>query len=421
MKKGQPLSSADARTRLRTFLPFDVTDEERKALREFAELQTAELTPLAEAARWYLRGAQEGPAADAIVYFWIAIEALTPHRTTSPKTVEAMLVSAGFDPDTFGEPNLGRLAGLRADIVHSGSRNHPLIETGYYRLETVVRVLIRAAAGISSSWTPVLTAAVFGDRADEVRQSQIERKTVWHDGGLPPPGEPEAAGFEWDRVQARMAPGLPPMQVSYSGELQPGWRERIGHWLARAAEFLEIDFEPIQIDVTSSPSVVPAHVQMAASREGILIRPDLLCLPDPLREVNLARHIQEGLAQVAVMRLGIASIGFGTTLIAAGGSWAMFRAFYGPDGPFAGDDLKMKEIGANDLNGIGMALGAATAGSSVAVRALANAAPDDESEFGQLIATLLSEWMGLETFSQILAGIETVAGEFKSQSDEFPS
>ena len=34
--------------------------------------------------------------------------------------------------------------------------------------------------------------------------------------------------------------------------------------------------------------------------------------------MNLARHIQEGLAQVAVMRLGIASIGFGTTLIAAG-------------------------------------------------------------------------------------------------------
>ena len=39
----------------------------------------------------------------------------------------------------------------------------------------------------------------------------------------------------------------------------------------------------------------------------------------------------------------------------------MFRAFDGPDGPFAGDDLKMKEIGGNDLNGIGMALGAATA------------------------------------------------------------
>ena len=64
------------------------------------------------------------------MYFWIAIEALTPHRTTSPKTVEAMLVSAGFDPDTFGEPNLGRLAGLRADIVHSGSTDDPLIENG---------------------------------------------------------------------------------------------------------------------------------------------------------------------------------------------------------------------------------------------------------------------------------------------------
>jgi hypothetical protein len=64
--------------RLRTFLPFDVTDEEKATLDDLAGLQTKDLVPLTEAARWYLKAAQEGPTADAIVYLWIAIEALTP-------------------------------------------------------------------------------------------------------------------------------------------------------------------------------------------------------------------------------------------------------------------------------------------------------------------------------------------------------
>ena len=172
LRNGAPISSADLRTRLRSFLPFDVTDEERDVLGELAGLKTADLVPLTEAARWYLLAAQEGPTAEAIVYLWIAIEALTPRPKTSPKTVEAMLVSSGFLPEWLGEVTLGRLAGLRADIVHKGLRDHPLIHEGYYRLETVVRVLLRNAAGMRTSWAPVLSAAVFGERAQEIQDMQ---------------------------------------------------------------------------------------------------------------------------------------------------------------------------------------------------------------------------------------------------------
>jgi hypothetical protein len=419
--EGSPIGSADSRLRLRTFLPFDVTAEERQSLAELAELRASELVPLSEASRWYLKAAQEGPTADAIVYLWIAVEALTPHKKTSPKTVEAMLVIAGFNPDWLGDVSIGHLAGLRADIVHKGARQHPLIVDGYYRLETIVRVLIRNAAGVSSSWAPTLTPAVFGEKAAEIHDSRAARETVWHDDSLPPPEDPQPTGLTWNRVQVQLADGIPPMEVSYRGEMQPGWRGRLNHWLARAAEFLEVDFEPIEINVSNDISTAPDSIEMAANSDGLLLRPGLFTLPDPNRELSLAQRLQEGLAQIAVMRLGIASINFGTTLIAAGGSWALYRAFYSRGGPFEGTDLKMNEIDADDLNGIGMALGAALAGSSAAAQTLVALSSNNESGPSQVVEALLREWKGIETFPQLLEGIQSVADEFKKLSGELPA
>lgn len=419
LRDGKPVSSIDVRARLRTFLPFDVTDEEKATLRSLADLRTDDLVPLTEASRWYLQAAQEGPTADAIVYLWVAIEALTPHRTTSPKTIEAMLVSAGFHPDWLGEVTIGRLAGLRADIVHRGVRDHPLIRNGYYRLETIVRVLIRNAAGIQSSWAPVLTAAVFGERGPEIQEMQENRETVWHDDGLPPPEEPELADLSWDRVQLQLAQDVPPMVVSYNGEMQPGWEGRANHWLARAAEFLEVQMKPIQVTISNDMSGVSSDVQMAANQSGLLLRPSLFTLPNPGRELVLAQNIQEGLAQIAVMRLGIASVSFGTTLIAMGGSWALYQAFYAPGGPFEDDDLKMNPVQPDDLNGIGMTFGAALAGSPAALRAWTTLS-STEGGPSQVLGALLPEWSEIERFPQLLKGIEAVANEFKRRLREPP-
>jgi hypothetical protein len=418
LRAGAPISSTDARIRLRNFLPFDITKEEEETLSELADLRTDDLVPLTEAARWYLKAAQEGPTADAIVYLWIAIEALTPHRTTSPKTIEAMLTSAGFNPDLLGEVTIGHLAGLRADIVHRGSRDHPLIREGFYRLESVVRVLIRNAAGIRSSWAPVLTQGVFGEQALRMPEFRTQPQIVWHDGGLPPPENPKPAGLKWERVQIQMAHRTPPMQIDFEGDLQPGWQARANHWLASAADLLEVPFEPIRITITSSTDAVPEGAEMAASIDGILLRPELFTLPDPVRELQLAKAIQEGLAQVAAMRLGIASVSFGTTLIAAAGSWALYRAFYTDGGPFEGDDLAVREIRPDDLNGLGMALGAAVAGSSAAARKLAELPSTDQPGPFQIVETLLRDWSEISTFLQLLGGIEAVADEFKRLSGE---
>jgi hypothetical protein len=208
------------------------------------------------------------------------------------------------------------------------------------------------------------------------------------------------------------------MNVTYRGDLQPGWQARIDHWLAGSAEFLDVEFGPLQIQVTKEDYPVPADVEMAASDSGLLLRPKLLTLPDPVRELTLAKYLQEGLAQVAVMRLGIASVSIGTTLISLGGSWALYRAFYGPGGPFEDDDLRMNPVEPNDLNGLGMALGAALAGSAEALRVWTDLAGGDGP--AQVFKTLLSDWSSVDTFPQLLGGIKAIADEFKRRSGELP-
>lgn len=417
LKDDKPVNSSDARNRLRNFLPFDVTDEERATLAELASLQTNDLVPLAEAARWYLKAAQEGPTADAVVYMWIAIEALTPHRTTSPKTVEAMLITAGFHPEILGDITVGKLAGLRAEIVHQGSRDHPLIRQGFYRLETIVRVLIRNAAGITSSWAPVLSRNVFHKDVLERPEFRAQPEIVWHEEGLPAPDDPQPAGFEWHRVQVPMAQGVPPMEIHFEGELQPGWQVRANHWISRAVEVLEIEFEPIRIEIHAETEAVPSDVEMAANHRGLLLRPELFTLPNPQRELALAKLIQEGLAQVAVMRLGIASESFGTTLVATGGSWALYRAFYKSGGPFEGEDLSLREVQEDDFNGLGMLLGAALAGSPAAVQALTTLGSGEPTP-ALVATTLLRDWGEITNFPQLLGAIQAVADEFKRLSTD---
>ena len=112
----------------------------------------------------------------------------------------------------------------------------------------------------------MLTAAVFGDRADEVRQSQIERKTVWntvdfHRRENRRPLASNGIEFKLGWLQAFRR-----CRCHTAASCNPGGARGSVTGLHERQSSLEIDFEPIQIDVTSSPSVVPAHVQMAASR-----------------------------------------------------------------------------------------------------------------------------------------------------------
>jgi hypothetical protein len=170
-------------------------------LEDFARLDTQTEGPLLAAGRWYLRAAQLGPTADAIVFLWIALEALSKpawgtklskpdKRRTDVEWVEEAVRATGVDTSAL-EPDIGRLAGLRAEIVHGGVEAPALLRPGYYTLEAIVRLLLRARLGTGpAGWalqpgipnlrSPLRQLALIGHRF---------RKIAWR-GRPPEPSEP---------------------------------------------------------------------------------------------------------------------------------------------------------------------------------------------------------------------------------------
>lgn len=156
----------DTRVGLREFPP---TSRVRRAdlpiLSELARLDTSRDDPMLAAGRWYLRAAQAGPTPDAVVYLWIALEALSkpPWGTKLSKAekrrpdvdwVEQAIAATGFDLELL-DPDIGRLAGLRAEIVHGGVESPALLRPGYYCLEAMARLLLRARAEMGVAGWPL--------------------------------------------------------------------------------------------------------------------------------------------------------------------------------------------------------------------------------------------------------------------------
>lgn len=155
----EPLVMVDTNTRVRDFQPSKaVTNAQRAGLHKLAAWTSDAQTSPHVAARWYLRAAHAGPTPDAIVYLWIALEALVPPRgkgqSSDVRGVEEALTAANADPSTWS-PSIGRCAGLRAQIVHHGEEQPELLAEGYYALETAVRILLRQELDVNAeSWPP---------------------------------------------------------------------------------------------------------------------------------------------------------------------------------------------------------------------------------------------------------------------------
>jgi hypothetical protein len=143
--------AADVRMRLRHYLPYPISDVERQALDELGGRYTPE-TPTSAAARWYLRAGQTGPVADSIVYLWIAIDALL--GTEGDRVVHVLRDRfEGLGIDLSPLPlSIGRLYGLRGDVVHKGLEQPPHLREGYYMLEALTRALLRAELDLESLW-----------------------------------------------------------------------------------------------------------------------------------------------------------------------------------------------------------------------------------------------------------------------------
>jgi hypothetical protein len=152
-----------------------------EALPLLGELEAIDLrgTPrLPAAARWYLRAVRGGPRPDAIVAFWVAIEALVGSEKTSPKQVVSALEEAGADLSAM-TLSVGQLAGLRAEVVHKGVERPPTLERGYYYLEAICRILMREIIGSEGIWPLLPDPDAWGPPVnEEVRRAWGEPPQV---------------------------------------------------------------------------------------------------------------------------------------------------------------------------------------------------------------------------------------------------
>lgn len=173
----------DAGLQVRSFLPrvFDRVEENSLATHPESSLFDPEVSV---AARWYLKAAQAAPGPDAIVFFWIALEALVPSEGKKVvKAVEDALASTEL-PSQDLQISIGKLYGLRADIVHKGIEDLPRIRESYYVLEQVTRVLLRGKPELRSEWP----ASVGENTWPEPTKSLIDRlwarpRTFWRRKG----------------------------------------------------------------------------------------------------------------------------------------------------------------------------------------------------------------------------------------------
>jgi hypothetical protein len=169
---------ADRQGNVRNFLPFPLTDSDEAILQGLGSTTVPDNVRVA--ARWYLRGAQTGPAADGIPLFWTALEAIVGAEGRQVvRQVEEALRDVGEDPAEL-QPRLGPLFGLRADIVHHGEAELEPVVKGWCVLERICRKLLRHELVIDVSWPDYP-----GDRsglAEEVRRDlEVAPQTVWRE------------------------------------------------------------------------------------------------------------------------------------------------------------------------------------------------------------------------------------------------
>lgn len=162
---------------------FDVTRAVRNFTRETAlskdqfvpDFEDAAFSDVRRSARWYLKAAQEGPTPDGIVWLCTAIECLIDpppgrrRKTFSRAALEQAVRAAGDDPTRFN-PDLGRVAGLRSDVVHYGQEQPASLREGYYVLEEVCRLLIRDRIKEETNWPCAVPNAEPGASARTVKR-----------------------------------------------------------------------------------------------------------------------------------------------------------------------------------------------------------------------------------------------------------
>jgi hypothetical protein len=184
---GEILNRIDVEALVRTFEPSNPWFEEYgEELGRFVEAD--DRPRLRSACRWYLRAASAGPTAEGYVLLWVALEALLPAQgggrsRNEVRELEGALQRAdpNLDPRTMINPTIGRLAGLRAQIMHQGLESGEMITRGFYTLESLTRLLLRHEFGVTHGWPYFPAESML---REPFRDTPRPPRTIWRD----PPG-----------------------------------------------------------------------------------------------------------------------------------------------------------------------------------------------------------------------------------------
>jgi hypothetical protein len=192
-QRAEVIAAADHVPDVRTFQSANAMLEPHTralaAIGAGADLETE--SPLLLGARWYLRASQLGPVADAVVFFWIALEALAKPPYGEPLTsaerprsdvvwVERAVAAAGVDHGDL-DPSIGRLAGVRAEIVHGGRTQPAALRPAYYMLEQLTRLLLRERLGMGELGWPLApdNSNLRPPLREEAERLHRQPATVW--------------------------------------------------------------------------------------------------------------------------------------------------------------------------------------------------------------------------------------------------
>jgi hypothetical protein len=150
----KPVHGADIRRQIRHFLPFPVAGPVLGSVERLKKIDVEE-GPLLAATRWYLLAVQGGIRADAIVYFWIAIEAiLDPGEGTVPRRLTGLLEDLDVPVDEL-PLTIRRLYWIRGEVVHQGKEKPDDLNLGWRLLEVITRLLIRERLGMGNALWPL--------------------------------------------------------------------------------------------------------------------------------------------------------------------------------------------------------------------------------------------------------------------------
>ncbi|HEV2766290.1 MAG TPA: hypothetical protein VGV63_01120, partial [Acidimicrobiales bacterium] len=217
------------------------------------------------------------------------------------------------------------LIDLRGKIQHQGLENVETLETAFYEMEAIVRVLIRREMGITNGWWPALDPGAFVNPfAAVVADAMGHIETRWHNDGLPPVDDhPKPMHLPRQVARPHLDPRL---------RLDPGFGENLSLIASVVIDAIEWQAPDTTLDIhLGLPPSVPGDNGILSSGEEIWIPAgELAGLDDPERPgllVNFVWNLFYAVGAAVAQQRGVASEGDGTLVVAALASRAQYVRF----------------------------------------------------------------------------------------------